>query len=376
MHETGEYQSRIICGERRVGAIAGALQGVMNMAKRLKNSIGIWGFGPAATRFVPGGYHAETVKEDMVTRTRRVVDGLGNYFDGFEYHYPGEVNEENFHKVRQALGKKDLYCVAVGFHAMDEFHFGSFVNPDAKKRRLAVELAKRAVDIAVAAGGRLIIWPGAEGYNYPFQVDYRQQWDYFIGNVAEVVDYAYQRRVTVFLEHKNSEPAMKIYMRNIGMTIFTIRKIAERGVNTSRLKVNMDWQHLIMNGEPLAEYAALLMKERLLGHHHSNSGWGVFDDDNMTGALNFMEALALAKELQLGGYGKRGERIGFDLFPYTEDPIEAAIQSAKQWQFIWETAEAIDTTALVAARKRKDAIGCYREVYRALGMKSGRRGRR
>jgi xylose isomerase len=343
------------------------------MKRRIKNSIGIWAFGAAATRFVPSGYHPEASKEDMVTRTRRVVDGLGDFYDGFEFHYPGEVSEDNFCAIQRALGGKDLYCVAPGFHTMDEFHLGSFVNPDAKRRRLAVVLAKRAVDIARRAGSNLIIWPGAEGYNYPFQVDYRQQWDYFIGNVAEVVDYAYQRRVKVFLEHKNSEPAMKIYMRNIGMTIFTIQKIAERGVNTSLLKINMDWQHLIMNGEPLAEYAALLMREGLLGHHHSNSGWGVFDDDNMTGSLNFKEALALAKELQLGGYGKRGERIGFDLFPYTEDPIEAAIQSVKQWEFIWEVAQAIETKAFLAARRKKDAVACYREVYRALGMKSLKR---
>lgn len=338
------------------------------MRKRIRNSIGIWAFGPTATRFVPGGYHPEVAGEDMVTRTKRVVEGLGDYFDGYEYHYPGEINEENFDAVMGALGVKDLYCVPVGFHCMDEFHQGSFVNPDSKKRQLAVRLAKQAVDIAKAAKGSLIIWPGAEGYNYPFQVNYEQLWDHFIDTVAEVVDYAAQHGVAVFLEHKNSEPAMKILMRNIGMTIFTIHKIAAKGVDVSRLKINMDWQHLIMNGEPLAEYAALLMKENLLGHHHANSGWGMFDDDNMTGSLNFMETLAIAKELQHGEYGSRGERIGFDLFPYTEDPIQAAIQSVMQWEFICDLAAAIDDQALAEAQRKKDAIGCYREVYKALGL--------
>ena len=51
----------------------------------------------------------------------------------------------------------------------------------------------------------------------------------------------------------------------------------------------MDWQHLIMNGENLAEYAAMLAAEGLLGHQHANSGWGTFDDDNMVGATAFME---------------------------------------------------------------------------------------
>lgn len=338
------------------------------MRKRLKNSVGIWGFGPTATRFVPAGYHPETVAEDMLRRTKRVVEGLGDWIDGYEFHYPGEINEDNFDAIIEALAGKDLYCVPVGFHAMPEFALGSFVNPEAKKRRRAVRLAKNAVDIAKAAGGNLIIWPGAEGYNYPFQVNYLQQWRYFIDGIAEVVDYAAQKKVKVFLEHKNSEPAMKILMRNVGMTIVTIYKIREKGIDTRYLKINLDWQHLIMNGEPLAEYAALLMKENLLGHLHSNSGWGTFDDDNMTGSLNFMESLAIAKELQLGGYGKKGERIGFDLFPYTEDPIRATIQSVKQWEFISDIAEAIDTKAFEEARKRKDAVACYRIVYRALGL--------
>ncbi len=83
----------------------------------------------------------------------------------------------------------------------------------------------------------------------------------------------------------------------------------------------MDWQHLIMNGESLAEYAAMLAAEGLLGHLHANSGWGTFDDDNMVGATAFMETLELAVELRRAGYGERGERLGFDLYPYTEDAV-------------------------------------------------------
>ena len=73
----------------------------------------------------------------------------------------------------------------------------------------------------------------------------------------------------------------------------------------------MDWQHLLMNGENLAEYAALLAAEGLLGHQHANSGWGTFDDDNMVGATAFMETLELALELRRAGYGdeRRAARL-------------------------------------------------------------------
>lgn len=339
------------------------------MRDRLKNSIGVWAFGPNATRFVPRGYHLEAIGEDMVERTKRVCAGLVPYFDGLEFHYPGEVNFDNLPAIQRALKDHgmDLYSVPVGFHCMDEFHQGSFVNPDAKKRRLAVKLGKETVDLAKAARATMIIWPGGEGYNYPFQVDYKSQWGYLIENIGTVADYAAKMKVKVFLEHKNSEPAMNVYMRNIGMTLFLIQKIREAGFDTSTLSVNMDWQHLIMNGEPLAEYAALLMGEKKLGHLHANSGWGTFDDDNMTGSLNFMEAIAIAKELQMGGYGKKGERIGFDLYPYTEDACAAAVRSVKQWEFIYDVALAIPTDEFMARRRQRDAVGCYELVYAALG---------
>ena len=133
---------------------------------------------------------------------------------------------------------------------------------------------------------------------------------------------------------------MKILMRNIGMTLHVIHTLRKQGIDN--IKVNMDWQHLIMNGENLAEYAALLAAEGLLGHQHANSGWGTFDDDNMVGATAFMETLELAVELRRAGYGENGERLGFDLYPYTEDAVGAVKRSVLQWRFIDGVAARID----------------------------------
>src|SRR5260370_35674251 len=109
---------------------------------------------------------------------------------------------------------------------------------------------------------------------------------------------------------------MKILMRNIGMTLHVIHKLRAEGINN--VQVNMDWQHLIMNGENLAEYAALLAAEGLLGHQHANSGWGTFDDDNMVGATAFVETLELAVELRRAASGEKGERLRLDLLPRAE----------------------------------------------------------
>ena len=158
---------------------------------------------------------------------------------------------------------------------------------------------------------------------------------------------------------------MKILMRNIGMTLHVIHKLRAQGIDN--VQVNIDWQHLLMNGENLAEYAALLSEEGLLGHQHGNSGWGTFDDDNMVGATAFMETLELAVELRRANYGANGERLGLDLYTYTEDQVAAVGRSVKQWRFIDGIAEKIDDEALREAQSRKDAVRAYELVYAALG---------
>jgi xylose isomerase len=334
------------------------------------NSVGIWAFGPSVTRFVPPGYHSEVASESMVDRTTRVADGLADILDGLEYHYPGEVNEDNVDQIRDVLKahQMGLPVVASGLHPDPTYGLGSLINPDPALRRRAIATNQRGVELAAAIGASFIIWPGAEGYNYLFQRGYAVSWERFIDGIAEITAHAAERGVNVFLEHKNSEPAMKILMRSVGMTLFTIQKVRERGVDTSRLLVNMDWQHLIMNGENLAEYADLLAAEGKLGHQHGNDGWGSFDDDNMVGSNFFMQTLELAVVLQDVAYGSKGKIVGFDLYPYTEDQVAAVRQSILNWERIWDLASRIDRQALEAAREKADAIAGMRAVYATLGL--------
>jgi xylose isomerase len=331
----------------------------------MKTSLGIWAFGGMVTRFVPGGYQPEHAAESTVERVRRAVEGLGDLIDGYEFHYPGELSGDNLDDVREALDGHDVYCVCAGLHLDPRFGRGGLTSPDEATRAEALRLTREGIDLAGETGANFVLWPGIEGYNYPFQTPYADSWKWFVDGIGAAAEHAGDRGVTIFLEHKNSEPAMKILMRNIGMTLHVIHKLRARGLEN--VKVNMDWQHLLMNGENLAEYAAMLAAEGLLGHQHANSGWGTFDDDNMVGATAFMETLELALELRRAGYGDDGERLGFDLYPYTEDAVEAVRRSVLQWRFIDGVAARIDDAALREAQARKDAVRAYELVYAALG---------
>ncbi|HZT15846.1 MAG TPA: TIM barrel protein [Gaiellaceae bacterium] len=331
----------------------------------MKTSLGIWALGPMVTRFVPGGYQPQHAGETTADRVARAVAGLGDLMDDYEFHYPQELSRENLDDVRSALGGHGIYALATGTHLDPRFGKGGLSSPDDEVRQAALAQALEAADLAGEIGAQMILWPGVEGYNYPFQTGYADAWARFVDGVGEIASRCAERGVTLFLEHKNSEPAMKILMRNVGMTLHVIHTLRTRGIDN--VKVNMDWQHLIMNGEHLAEYAALLAAEGLLGHQHANSGWGTFDDDNMVGATAFMETLELALELRRAGYGDSGERLGFDLYPYTEDAVGAVRRSVLQWRFIDGVAARIDEGELRKAQQEKDAVRAYELVYAALG---------
>jgi xylose isomerase len=331
----------------------------------MRTSLGIWALGPMVTRFVPGGYQPEWAGEPAAQKVRRAVDGLGDLIDSYEFHYPQEISPESLDDVRAALGDHDVYCVATGLHLDPRFGRGGLTSPDPETRAEAVRRTVEAAEFAGSIGAHFIIWPGIEGYNYPFQTPYADSWSWLIDGVGQAAQACARHGVKLFLEHKNSEPAMKILMRNIGMTLHVIHKLRAQGIDN--VQVNMDWQHLLMNGENLGEYAAMLAAEGLLGHQHANSGWGTFDDDNMVGTTAFMETLELAVELRRAHYGENGERLGFDLYPYTEDAIAAVRRSVLQWQFIDSIAAKIDDAALREAQMRKDAVAAYELVYAALG---------
>ncbi len=150
----------------------------------MKTSLGIWALGSMITRFVPGGYQPQWAGETTAERVRRAVEGLGELIDGYEFHYPQELSAENLDEVREALDGHDIYCMATGLHLDPRFGRGGLVSPDAATRAEAVKRTLDAIDFSGEVGAHFIIWPGIEGYNYPFQTPYAESWAWLVDGIG------------------------------------------------------------------------------------------------------------------------------------------------------------------------------------------------
>jgi len=80
--------------------------------------------------------------------------------------------------------------LALGTFSDPKFRLGAFINPDPKLREENLRVTKRGIGLAAELGAKFIIWPGGEGYNYNFQVDYVQAWEWFVEGIAEAAEHA------------------------------------------------------------------------------------------------------------------------------------------------------------------------------------------
>src|SRR5436190_13989363 len=152
----------------------------------MKTSLGIWAFGAMATRFNPGGYKPELAGASTVSKLRTAVEGLDDLIDDYEFHYPQELSRDNLDEIRAALDGHGIYAVATGTHLNPRFGKGGISSPDDSVRAAALAEALDAAALAGEIGSTMILWPGVEGYNYPFQTPYTESWARFVDGVGQV----------------------------------------------------------------------------------------------------------------------------------------------------------------------------------------------
>jgi len=296
----------------------------------LKFSAGIWYFSPASTRF------HDKYKPDLDIKKRLdIAEGLADHgLKGIEAHYPNEINEGNVDVWRDFEKRSGIKLVTIVplLFKDHEFEFGSLSSPITKARKHAIELTKRAFKMNLEMRTEFaVVWPGIDGYENPFGIDFAAMRERFASGLAEAMDAV--PGVRVAFEPKPYEPRGHIIYGTTPEGMLLCHKVEsklENPKNKQYLKqghalccLNPEIGHALMAYEDLPYAYSYPLSEGRLAHMHLNSQpLGNYDQDLNVGAVSPEQYEALMYVLKMHGYNGW---FGIDINP-ERMPVDMAVK--------------------------------------------------
>ena len=328
------------------------------MNNELKIATHLGPFGSAGDRYNLKGYKPAVGAEERIRQAGTVV-GLS----GVELNFRGLVDENNAPGIKGLLDQAGLACVNVSMNVWGDARWGlgSLINPEAHVRQAAQELITAGMQTAKALGCHLVsLWPGQDGFDYPFEVDYAAMVDRFISGVRDCADAVPDVRICI--EYKTKEPRSHLLVDSAARTMWLINKI-----NRPNVGVLLDVGHSFLAGENVAMSAVLLQREGLLDLLHFNDNYGEWDWDMIPGSLRFWELIELIFWLKETGY------TGWNSIDISVrgDAAQAVQQSVTNIGRLYRLTERLDRKQLLANLDRMDAAANLKllsdQVFKALG---------
>lgn len=294
---------------------------------------------------------------DLIARAAS-VPGL----DAADLNFPDHFADHDPAEMAQLLADNGMALngLAMRYYGDPGLRLGAFTNPDPQLRQAAVDLTRRGLDALAEMGGRLMtLWMGQDGFDYPFQGDYRAMWDNTIACLQAVADH--NPALDIAIEYKPDEPRAHALMPDVATTLLALREAGR-----PNLGVTLDFAHVLYAGEMPAHSVHLVTRHaRLLGVH-LNDGYGRRDDGLMAGSIHPVQTVELFVALQAAGYDGV---IYFDTFPDAGglDPVAEATTSIALTERLRELAERLAARAdLAEAIARQDAAASMRIVAQEL----------
>jgi xylose isomerase len=310
-------------------------------------------FGAQRNRFTQ--YQPDRSLEEKFGLVAQVGD-----VEGIELRYPRDF--QDLALVRRLLGQYDLALSAVNVDTKDAayFRYGALSATDPAARQRAISLLREGMDLAAEVGSGLVTTcPLADGYDYPFQIDYSAAWGYLVETVKAVV--SHRSDVTLLLEYQPHDPHAKVLLGNVGKVLYVCDQ-----VGAPNLGANLDVGHSFAALESPAEAATLLASKGRLFYVHTNDNTGDGGDwDMISGTVHFWHWLELLFTLDRLGYD--GWFSG-DISAKHLDPVAAYRTNCLMIQRMADLLQRIDRERL-AALVAQD--GNTAQVYELLSSAFG-----
>ncbi|MEK9809528.1 MAG: TIM barrel protein, partial [Candidatus Nanopelagicales bacterium] len=180
---------------------------------------GLWHFASYVDRYATDGYAPPVSTLEMIERAGQVGE-----LAAVDVPYPFTAGV-TIDEVRDALRANNLFVTGVTPEIyLRRFSKGAFTNPDPGVRAEALEFMNEAAEIVRALDGQYLkIWPGQDGWDYPFQVNHHDLWALAVDGMRDLASANPDLRIAI--EYKPREPRVKMTWDSAARSILGIQQI-------------------------------------------------------------------------------------------------------------------------------------------------------
>jgi xylose isomerase len=302
----------------------------------IRHSVGHWSAGDFCDRFAPPGYHSDDpgFRSDFEGQCRRTkaagIDAIEIHQHVFEKTLNGDVDWAALERARGGflaeLGMSVPAC-NINTWTNPKFRLGGPCNPKPELRRAALEEMLKAVEICKALKIPVLsVWPGSDGADYHFQIDYLQSLGWFAEALTAVNRECLKAGIRLAIEPKPYEPR-ELYM--IVPTAASAILVAQR-VNAacggSNCGLTVDYGHQKMEATTASTACDLAAFAGVPIHKFdiNDARQGRNDQDLMFGTVSVPESVEYLYTTFVRDY--RGW-YSQDQFTYRDDPTRAMERS-------------------------------------------------
>ena len=313
---------------------------------------GLWNFATYVDRYAVDGYGEPRSTIEQLELAAEVGDI--SYVD-LNYPFTGELTTAD---VKGALERTGLRAIGVTPDIyLREHQMGAFTNPDPAKRESARAIMQGAADAVRELGARYVkIWPGQDGFDYPFQVDYKELSRLAVEGMRDLA--RANPDLKFVIEYKPREPRTHMFWSSAAKTVLGIQAMGVDNVG-----VLLDFGHALFGGESPAEAAQLLIDHGLLWGMDVNDNYRGWDDDMVVGTVHITEVFEFFHTLRKNGWEGVWQ---LDQFPFREDVVDNARTSIRFLKALHRALDRLDEDALAEAQAGQDPLAAQRVVQDAL----------
>lgn len=313
-------------------------------------------FGNCADRYCQSGYKRDFTMDEMLDRSLEV-----GAIDGLELVGNWHVNDDNIREVTAKFKDRNLKVpmLVPDLWTQAKWGMGSLASADPATRRAAVDEVRKVMDWAAELDCPFVdVWPGQDGFDYPFQVDYITAWQWLREGIAACAEH--NDRVKVLVEYKLKEPRRHLYVDSAARTLMLIQDIPNTGVL-------LDVGHAMAAGENIAEAAAFLSAHGKLDYLHLNDNYRSWDDDMIFGSVNLIEDLELVywlKRMKYSGW------LTLDIFPFRIDGVRAAKECYANLAGLFNAIDRVGMERMNGVIEAGDPVVAAQVIREAFAMQS------